>query len=588
MLVNKYALFHSLIRYYYTILNFKWLNVYRRLIRSNHLSTLDTSKIELDLLELPTSKCKNFFQTDLSTKKIANWYLTGQVLFLGADLCRFGFNSQDGSLSYDWDLFNDENQFDIKKHWELHRLSEIIPTVLTILDTTNNEKNFSNIEEIICSNLTWTASVNNAASVCIMDRSIKAINLIFYLILSGPGNNSKTTIKLIKKYLLDHAKNVQKESEFGFGIRNNHYLTNITSLFLISYISNCEFSGVIQKMLMKEFGYQIRKDGSVFETSMYYTRLCYELLSGAYYITTTIRPDVTTYTNNFSVFMKEWAKTITKMREFLLSHLHPDSNLPQFGDEDGSHLFHSVFLIRDNSNGLVYRDTRWCGDLIQKTTHVTYNAPKAMKNEEECLCNFEASPLDHSLTRKSIQKYLFTNNVNQHYSYKVSTDLVTIRTRNFVLSISKGNIGRDLTGAHAKNDQGAFKLTTKHISVGPSGTPSYTRSALKRNYFRSMRANLGFRYHSVEPNVFFRNPALLFYMIKASRTYVFMLSKDTFVVVTLSLMTGIMLRKFTFTNYGLIVLNLTSRKHKLNPITFVTDGYGHVPKKVSYAHAKQT
>jgi hypothetical protein len=224
---------------------------------------------------------------------------------------------------------------DIKVPWELGRLQHLIPILISY--TKNN--NFKYIKEIehqiidfYLSNpprfgCQWTTS---------MDVSIRAINLLILLDLANSFNVefSIEFKKIILLSLLDHYEHIETNDEFNFGLRGNHYLVNIATLYIYSLYIN-ELNSLQNKylqLLIDEINYQFNTDGTNFEASTSYHKFMHELIFLVYNLNKS-------YHLKENKLIKQKLDSISFFSENLVDS---DNSIVQFGDND------SGFILRHN------------------------------------------------------------------------------------------------------------------------------------------------------------------------------------------------------------------------------------------------
>ena len=310
----------------------------------------------------------------------------------------------------------------------------------------------------VCFGVNWT---------CTMDVAIRSVNWLVGIEYFLEGNLLPSDF-LQKFYssIYEHAKFIRSNLEYSPTFTGNHYLSNISGLFLIAvYCPFFKESSKWKNFAFKEFIHEMKEqvydDGCNFEASTSYHRLVLEMF---FYVEL-----VGKRTN--TIFPNEYKNKLKKMYEFSLYCIKPNGMIPQIGDNDNGRFF--IFTQRKplehkyllSLAAVYYMDSQFKLSAFCFDEEAFWVFGNPGKNSYETLA-YRGVPL--------ISKS-FPN-----------AGWYIIRNNNDYCFISCGPNGQNGSGGHAHNDKLGFELMLdKHDIVVDPGTYLYTPYPKWRNNFRS-------------------------------------------------------------------------------------------------------
>jgi hypothetical protein len=291
---------------------------------------------------------------------------------------------------------------------------------------------------------------------CTMEVSIRVSNWIVSLLYFIDSITiDDEFLRIIMESIFEHGYHIRNNLENLQSFNSNHYIADISGLFLISIIcpwlsdSNA-WLRKSQRALECEIVNQTRNDGWNHESSTAYHRLVSEFFLYTYLIGSHL---------NHS-FSSDYTSVLKKMVLVLYDIMKPDDTFPQIGDNDSGR-----FLVFNHDYG-------------NDSLNVRYMVDTSVRLD---LLNFEESA---NISAKSYSD-------SGRFLYK--TDILY-----FLLSAGpKGQMGN---GGHAHNDVFSFELNIKgrDIIVDP-GTFCYTGDKKMRNSFRSIQNHNTLYWPDMEP-----------------------------------------------------------------------------------------
>ncbi len=368
---------------------------------------------------------------------------------------------------------------DVKNPWELSRFHHLVVLGQAYLITKNEKYEMEYLFQIV----DWIISNKPYFGInwrSILDVALRVSNWIVSLSFFRESKiMSKEFLVFILKNIYIHGKHITNNLEYHV-ITSNHYLSDISSLFLVGEIFSDfnvgkKWSNLAVSELKKEIEKQVYPDGVDFEASTCYHRFVLELFF--YPVLFEIKKAKSFYGNNYVevgefLFGKNFINKILKMFEFVLFATKPDGELPQIGDNDNGRLF-----IFGRSNILDMRYLSTLGTIFFKKEKFKI---KEYGFDEQALWIFG---------RKGFE---FWNQVSynclaniESASFADAGIYIMRKNNNYLISSCSQN-GQNGNGGHAHNDKLSFELFIEgeSIVVDP-GTYFYTAIPEWRNKFRS-------------------------------------------------------------------------------------------------------
>ena len=370
---------------------------------------------------------------------------------------------------------------DIKTPWEISRFQHLVYVGINYR-LINNDKYVHLFNNLISSWIDNNLPLRGANWACTMDVAIRATNMIVgYLYFKDSKILNDDFKRKFVNSLYYHAYFTRTNLEFSYKVNGNHYLSDIVGLLFICFFIHTEktkdWFHFSMKELLKECNNQVYADGTNFEASTCYHRLCLELLFYPYFLITKNRDN-----NYFSFFQKyedkfaDYSKKLFNMFDAVYYLLKPNGRLPQIGDNDSGQ------YIKLYPRKVL--DMRY----LLSLGSVFYNNPKwkikeFFKNDEDII---EMLILYGKEGRKKwdSMSWSFLREISSH-AFKDSGWYVMRKDLNYCI-ISCGPNGQLDVGGHAHNDKLSFELFLqgREVIVDP-GTYAYTSRPNTRNLFRS-------------------------------------------------------------------------------------------------------
>lgn len=352
---------------------------------------------------------------------------------------------------------NKKKYYDVKFPWELGRLSFLIPYATEYM--LKNNKN--DLDFIINTLTNWEKHNPYTKSIQWnpMETSIRSINLIIILeILENASLKNLNVFKLITNILINNAFFLWETMEYTKP-RGNHYIANISALFLISlkfkYIDKMKkIFKYCKKKILNELENQYDGGFNV-EKSIAYHRLVTEL-----FVLNYIALQKNT---NYQITNKE-KKIFKEILFFTESYINTNGISPNLGDNDNATL-----LTFDN---LDTRDHRNIVSLIQQFLDLPLSQPQ-----------FPSSLW--LFPNKNFKKIKKEKHITQITHFKKENILIAKNQKNYFF-MDIGPNGLDNTGGHGHNDLFSFELelNNQHIIVDP-GCYTYTGNLKDKSIARS-------------------------------------------------------------------------------------------------------
>lgn len=391
-----------------------------------------------------------------------------------------------------------------------------------------------------------------------MDVGIRAANwLVAYdLFRSFHAEFDDEFRRALNQSVYEHGLHIVKNLEWDPESRGNHYLSNVVSLlFVAAYLpcsseTNAWLAFGVQE-LIHEVERQFHAEGTNFEASTSYHRLCAEMVLYATALILGLPREKTESLKNYNYrFLKGLPKLkpapttfhplgrtglltplpvwyierLEKMAEFTMAVTKPNGHIVQIGDNDSGrflklhpfddedpldhrHLVAAINgLFRREDFAEFVRGTRLEADLIghfvrdgSLPSYRFDNASQVARSEfvmDEVLTLLESE-------RPTIEVEKPVREVRQELQLHAFPEfgLYLYRSDTLYLSIRCGPIGQNGNGGHAHNDQLSFELNVKGYDVMvDGGSFLYTPFPKIRNEFRSTRAHNTLSLRGLEQN----------------------------------------------------------------------------------------
>lgn len=334
---------------------------------------------------------------------------------------------------------------DIKTPWEISRFLQL-PTVAA----THQKANVDNYSAYFVSVITdWIEKnpVNKGVNwVCAMEVAIRVCNWLVSYEAFSEGEQTKLGSKFYERFyqsLWEHAHYIESNLE-DIGVKNNHYLADITGLLWLSILApelpnTKERHRFALSEFEKEVMHQFRPDGLNFEGSLSYHRLSLEMALYTAWLCN----------RHKIVLAKPVLERLKMASRATINYLQENGEAPQIGDNDsGRFLIFQDYLTGQSLNQeyllKVISTVFSQGDLSKKNT----------------LTVFEDS------------------------------GLAVVRQGSWQLTFSNLHRGQDGRAGHNHDDVGSFTLAYgAHSLIIDPGTGWYTPEPTTRNWFRSTSAH---------------------------------------------------------------------------------------------------
>lgn len=434
---------------------------------SNNSLLIDEWKIHLD----KTSSLLKLFRLELAHQKVLErcevalkhqYNLLGQHYNSSISKDNYVLWHYDPTSEYQWEMNtwyrksrkNLPNGVDIKLPWELSRCQHFI-LLGEAYHITRDERYTTEFCKQI---LDWIGKnpVRRGPNwTPTMEVGIRVANWMIALLYFE--NSPKLDKKFLATLLFStkqHGHHIRANLENNSFITSNHYLGNISGLYVLSVLcpvlnESIKWKNFARKELEKEICRQTLGDGWNFESSSTYHRLATELFLYPFLIAEFLNEP----------FSDRYKNQLKKMIRVLGESLKPNGAIPQIGDND-------------NGRFLIFKQDREPENLNIDYLLETTNRIPSIHTEFDCI---------KSIVYKDAGRYLFKSS----------------RMYFMITSGPKGQAGR---GGHAHNDVMSFELNVdkKDIIVDP-GTYCYTANPNKRNCFRSVRNHSTLYWEKQEP-----------------------------------------------------------------------------------------
>jgi hypothetical protein len=377
---------------------------------------------------------------------------------------------------------NKKGGFDVKNCWELNRFNHLY-IISQAYFLTGDKLFYQEIKAQIMSWIEQNPFMQSVNWTCTMEVAIRAFNWLncYFLIREKVKHDNNFHYAFVRS-LLQHELQIRNNLENYSRVRNNHYFSNLLSLFCLRVIlyqpSNArarDLSKLI-KMIDDELNIQVYQDGVSFEGSTNYHFVMYEMLVHVVYI-------AKLYSIKLPI---SFFRKLRDMRDFLYAIRTPEFNYPLIGDNDSGRLMiYARYFTRQKADFSVY--DKVVDLLLYRTTEGPYS------DVAQETASWFALPSVTNLAKHklpNIQKRKFS----ESGFYVMANDI-------WHSVIRCGPLSMFGQGGHSHNDQLSFTLAVygKEILVD-AGSSSYTGHPSVRNRERSTRYHNTVFFKDVEQN----------------------------------------------------------------------------------------
>ena len=315
-----------------------------------------------------------------------------------------------------------------------------------------------------------------------MDVAIRAVNWLWGYELMASGLRPGFKRRMLDALFL-HAEHVHRYPEDWNGLRNNHYLADVSGLTILGALFRSSRQGNLwltagARALEAEIVRQTYPDGTNFEGSVNYHRLSAELFLLPALVLRRIGREVS----------DAYRARLAGMARFTAAYTRPDGTWPQVGDtDDGRMQIFDPASSRDHRY-LVVAIATFLGDPAIKALHPVLEA-------EAFLMLGEPAPVFDVLPATSAKwTTAFPDGGYYIMGDPVRGDWAMLRC---------GPVGIPDNGGHAHCDSLAIELAMNRVPLlVDRGTGVYTPSPQVRNRFRSTRMHNTVRVDEAEQNPF--------------------------------------------------------------------------------------
>ena len=343
-----------------------------------------------------------------------------------------------------------------------------------------------------------------------MDVGIRAANwslAISILKNTGFEIDSKEIKKILSSSLYDHLNFVFNNLEKVVKV-TNHYLADVAAGFILSLFINKKNK---KKFFLRELKNEIKKqfydDGTNFEASTCYHRLCLELVFYPCFFG--VINDESFVGDNFvqigeKIFGIEYIKALYQIFDSFLYLIKPNELMPQIGDNDSGQ-----FIKLYPRDVLDMRYILAIGSVFFKESKWKI---REFFKEENDLAEVKILFGDYGVKIWKALEWNEIKNVKSKVFY--DSGWFVIRNNLDYAIISCGPNGQDGKGGHAHNDKLSFELFLGEDKIVDPGSYLYTSNKIERNKFRSTAFHNTVRIDNNEQNDIDENQ--LFYLIDNS------------------------------------------------------------------------
>lgn len=232
---------------------------------------------------------------------------------------------------------------DIKVPWELSRFYHA--PVLGVAHLISGDDRY--VHTFISQVRHWISTnpvAHGANWVCAMEAAIRAANWIIALqyMMPHPAIDDAFLLEL-EQSLFQHGRHIRTHLEGTAKLRSNHYLADIQGLIYLGLLfrhteEGGEWLAFATQELEAEMQWEVYEDGTDFEASTGYHRLCLELI---------MSPAILCKGNNVALSDAFWAR-LHRMFIAIRELLDTTGRIPLIGDNDSGRLHRMV--VRDDDD----------------------------------------------------------------------------------------------------------------------------------------------------------------------------------------------------------------------------------------------
>lgn len=376
-------------------------------------------------------------------------------------------------LQQDSFIIDLQDDSDIKVPWELSR-HQFFTALGQAYLYTGNEKYVAQFKELVEHWIATNAYRVGVNWLCSMDIGFRAISWLWGRTFFE--NSASLDEEFWTKFhgvLASHGEYIFNNIEDWGGIKNNHFMSNGTALYLLGLaLPNIDGASAWHskgKEILEEcMEKQVLDDGVDYEMSTAYHRLVVELL---------LTPFLFARRANDS-FSEQYVRKLEKMFEFVAGYTKPDGDIALFGDNDNgrcqilseytrSHINDHRYLLC--AGAVLFERSDFAGSAKQFFDEVLWLAGPKSNHE------FERLNVPTSTSTKAFEAGGF---------YLLANDNVWA----FVDCGPRGIPGA--IGVHGHNDATSFELALEGQSViVDSGMYTYSRYPAINNEMKSSKAH---------------------------------------------------------------------------------------------------
>jgi len=238
----------------------------------------------------------------------------------------------ESQYAFDYDVQALDQPSDVRIVWELNRL-HFLTDLAKAYRWSNDEKYVRKFVELVCD---WDAKNPYEFSVnwtCAMDVAIRAVNIIWglMLVLPSPSLDDEFLARVLRM-LTQHGHYIRQNLEYA-DVRNNHYLSDLVGLIYLGlFLPESELAVRWLEFAVPRFEaeitHEVYADGVNHEGTIPYHRLVVELFISA----------ATFLKLNSIELGQEFKDRLERSLEFVHAYIKPDGSCPMFGDADDGRL----------------------------------------------------------------------------------------------------------------------------------------------------------------------------------------------------------------------------------------------------------
>jgi hypothetical protein len=342
-----------------------------------------------------------------------------------------------------------------------------------------------------------------------MESALRAVSICLLLELLAPfSQEEQSWLRKITKSLWEHLLFIEGHNEFSYFARSNHYLSNIVGLLHLSsslvgpgmHARRRKYRGLVEQEIFR----QVRDDGFDYEASTGYHFLVLQMFTSAWLV---LRHDQARVSQAFKERLRNMYGVIQMLGD-------EDSCLPQVGDCDDGRLE----LLTDDLEQLSterslqrssLRSASWAG-----IGGAILEEDLPSRDDDLGWYGFESRPGSHAPSIVRPREVLPSSGVA--VASKGTAKLL-------FFAMPNGIFGK---GSHTHNDKLSVVLRLgSNELLSDSGTFCYSRSAAKRNAFRSTGAHNTVTINGEEQNRYSMSPSRLFRICDDAKVSVIELEK---------------------------------------------------------------